>query len=72
MCASDFSDDKVELLDPPSNSEPGDCVFVEGYERETVGGKYDVVLYIHHPVVVCHGPLTRKMLGQLLVNQWSS
>ena len=32
------SDDKVELLDPPSDSKPGEFVFVEGYERETVGG----------------------------------
>ena len=33
-----FRDDKVELLDPPSNSKPGEYVFVEGYEREIVGG----------------------------------
>ena len=42
MCTLYFSDDKVELLDPPSNSKPGECVFVEGYERETVGGKSDI------------------------------
>ena len=43
MCVLYFSDDKVELLDPPSNSKPGECVFVEGYERETIGGKSDMM-----------------------------
>jgi hypothetical protein len=43
-----FSDDKVELLDPPFNSEPGECVFVEGYERKTLGGKSDTIL--SHPL----------------------
>ncbi len=43
-----FSGDKVELLDPPFNSEPGECVFVEGYERKTLGGKSDTIL--SHPL----------------------
>ena len=45
MC---FSDGKVELLDPPSDSKPGEYVFVEGYERETAGGKCTIVLYSEH------------------------
>lgn len=32
------SDSKVELLDPPSDSKPGEIVLVEGYEREKCGG----------------------------------
>lgn len=38
-----FSDGKVELLDPPSDSKPGEFVFAEGYDRETAGGKYIVI-----------------------------
>ena len=45
MCTLYFSDDKVELLDPPFNSEPGECVFVEGFEREIVGGKCNILSF---------------------------
>ena len=35
-----FSDSKVEPLDPPQSCNPGDRVFVAGYERMTCGREY--------------------------------
>jgi aminoacyl tRNA synthase complex-interacting multifunctional protein 1 len=31
LCA--YSEDKVELLEPPNNSQPGEFITVKGYER---------------------------------------
>lgn len=63
-----YSDDKVELLDPPFNSEPGECIFVEGYEREIVGGKCNinsVIPFIHNPgSSISQGLVTRKLSSQ--------
>ena len=33
------SDSMVEPLEPPLSCQPGDRVFVEGYEHEKAGGK---------------------------------
>ena len=37
-----YSDGKVEPLDPPSGSKPGDKIFVEGYTVEASGAGQSV------------------------------
>ena len=39
-------DDRVEPLEPPADSKPGDRVFVDGYQHETAGGMCSVILDI--------------------------
>lgn len=55
MCGS--SPEKVEIIDPPAGSVPGDRVFCPGYEGITT---------IH---VICHG--FRRWLGASLMRVYS-
>lgn len=41
-----YSDGVVEPLDPPPESNPGDRVFVAGYEQDPAKGKYYNLVYI--------------------------
>ena len=47
-----FREDKVEPLDPPADSKPGDRVYVDGYQHDVAGGTiqihtvYTVYMYV--------------------------
>ena len=40
-------DDRVEPLDPPADSKPGDRVFVDGYQDEMAGGMCSIYWILH-------------------------
>ena len=48
-----YSDGKVEPLDPPSGSKPGDKIFVEGYTVEASGAGQSVQQCVCVCVCVC-------------------